>query len=160
MLPELGHFSLILALCLALLLMVLPMLGAMTKKPQLMLLARPLAAGQFVFVSFAFAILCIAFIGDDFSVRIVSQQSNRALPDFYKFAAVWGGHEGSLVLWVWMLTAWTVAVAAFSRLLPLDMVARVLSVLGLISVGFLLFSLVTSNPLSDCCPIFLLTGEI
>jgi cytochrome c-type biogenesis protein CcmF len=102
--------------------------------------------------SVAFAVLAHAFLTDDFSVTIVAGQSNSELPWFYKFAAVWGGHEGSLLLWVWILSAWCVAVALFSRQLPLDMLARVLSVMGAIAVGFLLFMLLTSNPFGRSLP--------
>jgi cytochrome c-type biogenesis protein CcmF len=152
MIPELGHFALILALCLALCLVVLPALGVFRNNERLLHSARPLAAGLMVMLSTAFAVLAHAFLTNDFSVAIVSAQSNSQLPWFYQFSAVWGGHEGSLLLWVWILSLWTLAVALFSRQLPLDMVARVLAVMGAIAVGFLLFMLLTSNPFARELP--------
>ncbi|WP_019530364.1 heme lyase CcmF/NrfE family subunit [Dasania marina] len=146
MLPEYGHFALILALALALLQSALPLLGAITGNRALMATARSLAAGQFVFITLSFIVLCVLFLQSDFSVVLVASHSNTLLPDIFKFSAVWGNHEGSLLLWVWILSLWSMAVALFSRQLPLDMVARVLSVMGMISVGFLSFSLFTSNP--------------
>jgi cytochrome c-type biogenesis protein CcmF len=135
---------------------VLPIAGTLVRNPQtqvtLQSLARPTAALQFVLVAFAFGALASAFLNNDFSVLYVSQHSNSLLPKPYQFAAVWGGHEGSLLLWVLLLSLWTVAVAVFSRSLPLDMVARVIGVLGLISVGFLLFILTTSNPFERLLP--------
>lgn len=154
MIPEYGQFALILALCLAVLQAVVPMLGAITGNRQFMSLGRSLAAGQFVFIAAAFAVLVQLFLADDFSVVIVASHSNTLLPDIYKVSAVWGGHEGSLLLWVLILSAWSLAVAVFSRQLPLDIVARVLSVMGMISVGFLLFSLLTSNPFARHLPGF------
>jgi cytochrome c-type biogenesis protein CcmF len=134
----------------------LPIAGTLVRNPQtqvtLQSLARPTAALQFVLVAFAFGALASAFLSNDFSVLYVSQHSNSLLPKPYQFAAVWGGHEGSLLLWVLLLALWTVAVAVFSRSLPLDMVARVIGVLGLISVGFLLFILSTSNPFERLLP--------
>lgn len=152
MTPELGHFALILALFLALSQVLLPTIGVFRRSEILLQAARPLALGLMVMLSIAFAVLAHAFLGDDFSVAIVSSQSNSELPWFYKFAAVWGGHEGSLLLWVWILSVWSVAVAIFSRQLPLDMLARVLAVMGAIAVGFLLFMLLTSNPFARLLP--------
>ncbi len=152
MVPELGHFALILALGLALALAVLPALGVFRGSALLMQSARPLALGLWVMTTLSYAILTHAFLHDDFSVVIVAAQSNADLPWFYKFAAVWGGHEGSLLLWMWILAAWCVAVALFSRQLPLDMLARVLCVMGVIAVGFLLFMLLTSNPFDRNLP--------
>jgi cytochrome c-type biogenesis protein CcmF len=152
MIAELGHFSLILALCLSVLLAFLPMVGAIAGNRSWMAMARPLAAGQFVFVLLSFSLLTYCFLNNDFSVALVAKHSNTLLPDAYKFTAVWGNHEGSLLLWVLILAGWTVAVALFSRQLPLDMVARVLAVMGMISVGFLLFSLLTSNPFERMLP--------
>jgi cytochrome c-type biogenesis protein CcmF len=114
--------------------------------------ARPLAYGQFVFVAIAFACLVQAFLSNDFSVLYVAEHSNSQLPSYYRFAALWGGHEGSLLLWAFILTVWTTAVATFSKHLPDEMVARVLGVMGLISVGFLLFMLFTSNPFDRLLP--------
>ncbi len=146
MIPELGHFALILALCLSVLLALVPSVGVWRGDAQWMASSRALAWGQFVFVALAYAALSWAFSQDDFSVALVASQSNTRLPMAYKLSAVWGGHEGSLLLWVLILAAWTVAVATFSRRLPLDIVARVLAVMGMIAVGFLSFSLLTSNP--------------
>ena len=153
MLPELGHFALILALVLALALATLPLIGAAKNNAALMALARPAATGQFVFVALAFAILTHAFVVQDFSVAYVAQNSNSLLPVPYRFSAVWGAHEGSLLLWVLVLALWTLAVAIFSRSLPQIVVARVLGVLGIISVGFLLFTLLTSNPVTRAFPL-------
>ena len=156
MIPELGNFALMLATVVALVQGVLPLTGTLVAHPQtqisLQSLARPAAALQFALVAFAFGALATSFLSNDFSVLYVSQHSNSLLPKPYQFAAVWGGHEGSLLLWVLMLALWSGAVALFSRSLPLDMVARVLSVLGLISVGFLLFILATSNPFERLLP--------
>jgi len=153
---EFGHFALILAAVVALLQGVLPLLGTYVRSTQMQItlqgLARPTAALQFVLVALAFGALAACFLNNDFSVQYVAQHSNSLLPKPYQFAAVWGGHEGSLLLWVLLLALWSVAVALFSRSLPLDMVARVLGVLGLISVGFLLFILTTSNPFERLLP--------
>ncbi|MDO8208122.1 MAG: heme lyase CcmF/NrfE family subunit [Gallionella sp.] len=152
MIPELGHFSLIVALCLAIILGVLPILGAARNNSVFMGVARPLAYGQLLFVGLAFAALANAFLSNDFSVLYVAQHSNSQLPGQYRFAAIWGGHEGSLLLWALFLTVWTAAVARFSRHLPEEMVARVLGVMGLISVGFLMFMLFTSSPFERLLP--------
>ena len=156
MIPELGNFALMLAAVVAVMQGVLPIAGTLVRNPQtqvtLQSLARPTAALQFALVAFAFGALASAFLSNDFSVLYVSQHSNSLLPKPYQFAAVWGGHEGSLLLWVLLLSLWTVAVAVFSRSLPIDMVARVIGVLGLISVGFLLFILTTSNPFERLLP--------
>ncbi len=152
MIPEIGQFALIVALWLALLQGVLPIVGAARSSAVLMGIARPLAVGQFVFVAIAFSCLTYAFIANDFSVLYVAQHSNSQLPTAYRIAAVWGGHEGSLLLWAFILTLWTVAVALFSKHLPEEMVARVIGVMGLISVGFLLFMLFTSNPFDRLLP--------
>ncbi len=146
MIPELGNFSLVLALSLALLLSVLPMLGVYRNNQLLMTLSRPICSGIWVFMVVSFSCLAWAFLHDDFSVAYVARNSNTLLPWYYKFTAVWGGHEGSLLLWVLMVASWTYAVSLFSRNLPLDILARVLSVMGIISVCFLLFMLLTSNP--------------
>jgi cytochrome c-type biogenesis protein CcmF len=146
MIPELGHFALIISLCFAIVLGTVPLIGAHREQPQWMSLARPLAAGQFFFVVIAFACLIYCFVTSDFSVKNVAANSNTKLPVYYKITASWGSHEGSLLLWVLMLTGWTAAVAFFSRQLPLDVIARVLSVMGLIAIGFFLFMILTSNP--------------
>ena len=152
MMPELGQLALILSLCLAILLGTLPLIGTLTGQRTWQALARPLAAGQFVFMMLAFLVLAHAFATDDFSVSYVASNSNSQLPLVYKISAVWGGHEGSLLLWGLILCGWTLAVAIFSRGLPLIMLARVLSVMGLVSIGFQLFMLLTSNPFSRILP--------
>ncbi|MTI13787.1 heme lyase CcmF/NrfE family subunit [Sansalvadorimonas verongulae] len=152
MMPELGQLALILALCLATLLGTLPLIGTLTGQRSWQALARPLAAGQFVFMMLAFLVLVQAFVGDDFSVAYVANNSNSQLPVVYKVSAVWGGHEGSLLLWGLILCGWTLAVAIFSRELPLVVLARVLSVMGLVSIGFQLFMLLTSNPFTRILP--------
>ena len=152
MIPELGQFALILALCLSFALAILPLVGAHYGNNLLMNTGRSLAIGFFVFVAFAFFCLAYAFANDDFTVKYVASNSNSLLPYYYKICAVWGGHEGSLLLWILMLSGWTLAVAVFSRSLPLDMQARVLGVLGFIAVGFLLFIVVTSNPFDRTLP--------
>jgi len=150
--PEIGHFALILALCIALVLAVVPLVGATRGNVQMMSVARPAAIAQLLFLLTAFACLMTAFIQNDFSVVYVANNSNSALPLAYRISAVWGAHEGSLLLWATILSIWTTAVAFFSRSLPLAMVARVLSVMGLISIGFLLFMLATSNPFDRLFP--------
>ena len=152
MIPEFGHFALILALGLALIQSSVPLLGAARQRSDWMALARPMAVGQFVFVAAAFVVLAHAFYMDDFSVRYVALNSNSALPTAYKIAAVWGSHEGSLLLWILILSGWTLGVAAASRGLPEAFAARVLGVLGLVSVGMLLFTLLTSNPFDRLFP--------
>ncbi|MES2819706.1 MAG: heme lyase CcmF/NrfE family subunit [Pseudomonadota bacterium] len=152
MVPELGHLALILALCLTLVQASLPLIGAWRGDRQWMSLAVPAAWGQFAFLLFAFACLTQAFMVDDFSVAYVAHNSNSALPWYFKFSAVWGAHEGSLLLWALILAGWTFAVSIFSRQLPEVMLARVLGVMGLISIGFLLFLIVTSNPFERLLP--------
>ena len=152
MIPELGHFALTLALSLAVCQGILPLVGAHRGDAALMGVARPAATGQLVFVAIAFACLATAFLTDDFSVLYVARNSQLALPDIYKFSAIWGAHEGSLLLWTLILSIWTVAVARFSRELAEPFVARVLAVLGLLSCGFLLFMLLTSNPFERLFP--------
>jgi cytochrome c-type biogenesis protein CcmF len=152
MLPELGQFALILALLLALTQCVLPLIGAWKNSSALIAVARPAVAGQFVFVALAFGVLTYAFVTQDFSVAYVAQNSNLALPWYYRFSAVWGAHEGSLMLWILILNIWTLALAAFSRRLPDVLIARVIGVLGFIAFGFLLFTLLTSNPFARHLP--------
>jgi cytochrome c-type biogenesis protein CcmF len=151
--PEMGQFALILSLCLSAALFVLPLVGAHYGSNVLMQSGRSLATGFFIFVSFAFCCLVYSFLHDDFSVKYVASNSNSLLPYYYKISAVWGGHEGSLLLWILMLAGWTFAVAIFSRSLPLDMQARVLAVMGFVAVGFLSFILFTSNPFDRILPI-------
>lgn len=152
MLPEIGNFALIVALAIALVQGILPIVGAARNNLVLMGSARTLAVGQFVFVAIAIGCLTQSFLANDFSVLYVAQNSNSQLPAIYRISAVWGGHEGSLLLWTFILTVWTVAVALFSKHLPDEMVARVIGVMGLISVGFLLFMLFTSNPFDRLLP--------
>jgi cytochrome c-type biogenesis protein CcmF len=152
MTPELGQLALILALLLALAQSILPLIGAWRGNHALMAVARPAATGQAVFVALAMGILVWAFVHFDFSVQYVADNSNLALPWYYRITAVWGAHEGSMLLWVFILNVWTVALAAFSRQLPEAFASRVLGVLGIISVGFLAFILFTSNPFGRLLP--------
>ena len=146
MIPELGHFALVLALLMAAAQTVFGLWGAHRADARWMAVVRPAVAGQFVLVSFGVGVLIHAFVSFDFSVQYVAANSNSALPTFYRVAALWGAHEGSLLLWVWILAVWTLAVAMFSRNLPASFASRVIGVLGVVSVGFLLFTLYTSNP--------------
>ncbi len=152
MIAELGHFSLMVALAVALVQGTLPIVGAARGNEAWMALARPAARATFVLVVVAAACLVASFLRDDFSVQYVATNSTRALPIRYKIAAFWGGHEGSMLLWVLILSFWMFAVSLFSRHLPQQMVARILGVMGLIAVGFLLFILLTSNPFDRLIP--------
>ncbi len=152
MIPEIGHFSLMLALCLALSQAFFPLAGWAWGLPGWMAVARPAARAQFLFVAVAFACLAYAFVTNDFSVAYVAENSNSALPLPYRLAAIWGAHEGSLLLWTTVLGIWTVAVTVFSRSLPQDFAARVIGVMGLVSIGFLLFMLTTSSPFDRLVP--------
>jgi cytochrome c-type biogenesis protein CcmF len=152
MVPELGHFALIIALCVAIIMAAVPLAGTVWRVPGWVALARPAAGAQFLFLALAFAALAWSFVENDFSVAYVAQNSNSALPLQYRISAVWGGHEGSLLLWGLILGTWTFAVALFSRGLPDPMVARVISVMGMVSIGFLLFMLLTSNPFDRLVP--------
>lgn len=152
MIPTLGHFALVLALSLALAQAIFPIYGALRDRVDLMAVAVPAARGQFFFVACSFAALAYSFLVNDFSVAYVAANSNTALPWYYRFGAVWGGHEGSLLLWVFVLGGWTVAVTLFSRELPMAFRSRVLGVMGLVSCGFLLFLLLTSNPFERLFP--------
>jgi len=152
MIPEIGHFALVIALALALAQAIFGLVGAQTGRMALMATTRPIAAGQFLFILGAFAALAASFVGNDFSLVNVATNSNSTLPTQYRFAASWGSHEGSMLLWLLMLSGWTFAVALFSRHLPERLAARVLGILGLVSVGFLLFVLLTSNPFERLIP--------
>ena len=152
MIPELGHFLLWLSLGLSLMLGVVPLAGAQLQRPGWMALARPGAMWVLLLVAVSYLALTVAFMRDDFSVLYVAQNSNTALPMAYKIAAVWGGHEGSLLLWILMLVGWMAAVAGFSRHLPLSVLARIVSVMALVTVGFMLFTLLTSNPFDRLFP--------
>jgi len=153
MIPEIGHFMLWLALGISLILGTLPLAGAQRGRADWMVLARPAVYALAVLIFVAFACLVSSFVRNDFSVLYVASNSNSALPLHYRIAGVWGGHEGSLLLWVVMLCVWMVAVARFSQHLPLPVLARILSVMGLIAMGFLLFMLMTSNPFDRLFPI-------
>ena len=152
MIVEVGHFALILAAFVALVQGVLPLAGTINGHQRWQGLARPAAIVQFLLIAVAYAVLTNAAVTDDFSVKYIAEHSNSLLPVQYKVASVWGGHEGSLLLWVLMLSGWTLAVALFSRTLPLAMVARVIAVLGFVSVGFLSFILITSSPFERLLP--------
>lgn len=158
MIPELGTFATILALCLALILSVVPMVGAYTGNKLWVDYARPLSKGVFFFLSIAMVCLAYAFLTNDFSVVYVANGSNTALPWYFKISAIWGGHEGSLLLWVWIQAVWTLAVAVKSRNLPLDIIGRVLSVMGMITAAFLLFILFTSSPFDRFLPGYPMEG--
>ena len=152
MLPELGQIALILALLIAVLQAVMPIAGAQRGKTGWMAVARPAAYAQLLLVSIAFVILTVAFVTQDFSVKYVADNSNSLLPMIYRYTAVWGAHEGSLLLWTLVLAVWNAAVASFSRGLPDQVIARVLGVIGLVSVGFLAFLIFTSNPFVRLLP--------
>ena len=152
MIAELGHFALIIALVLSLILGTVPLWGAWRHNQFAMNVAPILAVNVFVFLLLSFGFLAQCFLTDDFSVKVVASNSNSLLPLIYKFSAVWGNHEGSLLLWVTILAGWMVAVAIFSRGLPLVVLARVLGVMGLVAVGFTAFSLFTSNPFERLLP--------
>ncbi len=152
MIPEIGHFALILALSLAVCQGVLPLIGAHRNDATLMSVARSAAYGQFVFVAISFICLTWAFLQNDFSVLYVANHSQLALPTGYKISAVWSAHEGSLLMWILLMSAWTMAVARFSSDIPPRLIARVIGILGLLSVGFLLFALLTSNPFERLIP--------
>ncbi len=152
MLAELGQVALILALLVATLQALLPLLGAWRRIPALMTVARPAAYMQLLLVGLAFAVLTRAFVTGDFSVQYVAENSNSLLPVLYRYTAVWGAHEGSLLLWALVLALWTAALARFSRHLPLPVVARVLGVMGIVAVGFLAFLIFTSNPFTRLLP--------
>jgi len=152
MIPEIGHFALILALCVAVVQGSLPIYGAAVGNAALMSVAKPAARGQFILVLLAFCCLGYAFAVKDFSVLYVASTSNSHLPLHYRLAAIWGAHEGSLLLWTFILTVWMVAVTFFSAHLPEAMRARILGVMGLVSLGFLLFMLTVSNPFERLIP--------
>lgn len=152
MLPELGQIALILALLVAMLQAVLPMAGAHRNIGAWMAVARPAAYAQLALVGFAFVVLTLGFVSQDFSLRYVAENSNSLLPVGYRYTAVWGAHEGSLLLWAAVLALWTGAVAHFSQRLPMPVIARVLGVMGIVSIGFLAFLIFTSNPFERLLP--------
>ncbi len=159
MIPELGHFSLILALGISLTLTVLPSWGVVKNNRAWMRSASSLSMGMFVFVAISFCCLSYAFLHDDFSVNYVARNSNSQLPDVYKASALWGAHEGSFLLWILVMSGWTLAVSLLSGSLTLDMRARVLAIMGALSSGFLLFILLTSNPFERSLPMFPADGN-
>lgn len=152
MIAELGNYALALALAIAVLLTIVPLWGVKQNNPLLISLARPMTVGLFLSLSFAFFALMYLFAINDFSVQYVVNNSNSKLPIYYRLSAVWGSHEGSLLLWIWLLSCWSLAVAVFSRRLPQDSVARVLAVMGMISIGFLIFVIFASNPFTRTFP--------
>ncbi|MGE3464943.1 MAG: heme lyase CcmF/NrfE family subunit, partial [Pseudomonadales bacterium] len=152
MVVELGHLSLVIALALAALIAVFGLAGAHFSARRLMGATATLSIGQFVFIALAYAVLTRAFLGDDFSVAYVANNSNSLLPWYYKFSAVWGAHEGSFLLWVLIMSGWTLAVAVLGRSLPESFLARVLGIMGLLNLGFLAFLLFTSNPFERLVP--------
>ena len=152
MIPELGHYALFLAIALAVCQVILPLRGAAIGNTVYMQLSRYTAWGQFCVVGLAIATLAYAFITNDFSVAYVAENSNSRLPLIYRFCAVWGAHEGSLLLWVFILTGWMAAVSVFSKQLPEEICARVLAVLAIIAIGFYLFLLTTSSPFIRILP--------
>ena len=146
MIPEIGHFALVIAMTMAFLQCVLPLYGSHINNQIFISSAKTFAIGQFLFICIAFVCLTYSFLQDDFSVLYVANHSHRSLPVFYKIAAVWSAHEGSLLLWILLMSIWTVAVGNFSDNLPKKFAARVISVQGILCFGFLLFTLFTSNP--------------
>src|SRR3954453_6448942 len=153
MITEIGHFSLILALCVAVLQAVVPLIGATRGDPALTAWARPAALTQFLFVAIAFLALTHAYVVSDFSLVNVAANSNSMKPLLYKISGVWSNHEGSMMLWVFMLALFGAGVAVFGRNLPPELRARVLAVQAIIGVGFLLFILLTSNPFVRLWPV-------
>ncbi|MDU3936198.1 MAG: heme lyase CcmF/NrfE family subunit [Serratia liquefaciens] len=159
MMPETGSFLLCLALAISLLLSIYPQWGAARQDRRMMSVARPLTYGMFAAIALAFICLVHAFVVNDFTVAYVAANSNTQLPVYYRIAATWGAHEGSLLLWVLLLSCWSLAVALCSRSMPQDAVARVLSVMGMITAGFLLFIIMTSNPFTRTLPNFPIDGS-
>lgn len=159
MIAELGNYALALSLAIAVLLAVFPLWGAEKGNAQFMALARPMTYGLFLILSVSFGALFYVFAINDFSVQYVVNNSNTTLPIYYRLSAVWGSHEGSLLLWIWLLSLWSAAVALFSKRLPQEAVARVLGIMGIISIGFLLFVLFTSNPFTRTFPDFPVDGK-
>ncbi|MFK7794282.1 MAG: heme lyase CcmF/NrfE family subunit [Gammaproteobacteria bacterium] len=152
MVAEIGQFTLIIALCLAIAQSTIPLIGAHRNNLSWMSVGRTAACGQFLFLLISFVCLTYCFVTNDFSVLYVANNSNTKLPVYYQISAVWGAHEGSLLLWVLALAGWGFAVSIFSRALPADMIARVLAVMGMIGIGFILFTLLTSNPFERLFP--------
>jgi cytochrome c-type biogenesis protein CcmF len=156
LIPELGHLALIIALAFAICLSLIPLIGVHSPEQsslkKLMAYAKPLTYGMFLFTSISIVILAYSFVIDDFSIKYIASHSNTHLPYYFKISAVWGGHEGSLLLWVFSLTAWTAAVARFSDGIEEEFIARVLAVMGMVAIGFIAFTLLTSNPFERLWP--------
>ena len=159
LIPELGHFALIIAFAFAVCLSIIPLVGVHTNQTKLMYYAKPLTFGMFIFTGISICILAYSFVQDDFSIKYIASHSNSHLPYYFKISAVWGGHEGSLLLWVFSLTAWTMAVAKFSDNIEQEFIARVLAIMGMIAVGFIAFTLLTSNPFERLWPNVPLEGR-
>ena len=159
MIAELGNYALALALALSILLTVLPAWGCVKNNVTLMSLARPMTLSLFFCLTFSFVALSYLFAANDFSVQYIVNNSNTTLPLHYRLSAVWGSHEGSLLLWIWLLSLWSAAVAIFSKSLPQAAISRVLSVMGLITIGFLVFIIFTSNPFDRTFPDFPVDGR-
>ncbi|MGM7449057.1 heme lyase CcmF/NrfE family subunit [Idiomarina sp. ST20R2A10] len=159
MIAEAGHLAIAIALAFSVLLAVYPLWGAAKGNGGMMALARPFAYGQFFFTAIAFALLVWGFVSNDFSIAYVAANSNSQLPVAYRVTAVWGSHEGSFLLWMLMQAGWIAAVAIFSRSMPLPMIARVLAILGLVSIGFYLFMLTVSNPFDPSLPLIPVDGR-
>ena len=159
MIGEIGYFSLILSLCFAALLSVFPLVGAQLHHVRLMQTANHLTYGVFISCFLSIVLLMIGFAEDDFSLAVVAQHSNINLPTIYKVTALWGGHEGSLLLWMFILAVWMAAVALFSKAVPLDIISRVLAIMGMIYVGFALFAILTSSPFERTFPNIPLDGK-
>lgn len=152
MIPEFGHIALIIALAFAICVSIIPMVGVLSQQHKLITYAKPLTFAMFAFTAISIIILAYSFVLDDFSIKYVASHSNTHLPYYFKISAVWGGHEGSLLLWVFSLTAWATAVAKFSKGMDEAFMARVLSIMGLVAVGFMAFTLLTSNPFERLWP--------
>ena len=159
MIAELGNYGLALALALSIFLAILPLAGAEKGNAKLMVLGRPLSWAMFLALTLSFGSLFYLFAVNDFSVQYVVNNSNSTLPLQYRLSAVWGSHEGSLLLWIWLLSLWAVGVATFTRKMPEEAVARVLSVMGLISIGFMVFIIFSSNPFNRTFPDFPADGR-
>lgn len=160
MIPEIGHVTLLIAFVFAVCQSVLPLIGAQKNNADLISLAKPFTYANFALLTIAMGCLAWAFYVNDFSVTYVAMNSNSLLPWYYRLSALWGAHEGSLLLWVWILSLWTIAVAIFSRSLDDADVARVLAVMGMIAVGFIAFVVFTSNPFERTFPNFPVDGGI
>ena len=153
MIAEIGQLSLILALCTCALMLFIPILSIQFQNESWLRLSAPLALNQLFFACFSFVCLSLCFVFDDFSVKYVAQNSNSLLPLIYKVSAVWGAHEGSLLLWIFVLSGWTAAVAFLGANITVKFRSHVLSVLAAVSISFLLFLILTSNPFDRILPI-------